>query len=149
MKELSIHTATIQDLDSVMEVETLCFGADAFNKRQLAYLITESRGPFYVAKENDRVVGYTCMLVNWRSGCLRIYSLAVHPERQGRGIAQQLLNKAFEYQLEKACPAVSLEVNVNNKPAISLYEKNGFKIISSREGYYTDGSSAFRMQRKI
>lgn len=43
---------------------------------------------------------------------------------------------------------VILEVNVNNKPAINLYQKLGFNIINTRKGYY-NGEDAYIMEKKV
>ena len=39
---------------------------------------------------------------------------------------------------------ITLEVAVNNEPAISLYKKFGFEIISTRKNYY-DNVDAYLM----
>jgi len=42
-----------------------------------------------------------------------------------------------------------LEVRVSNKPAISLYEKLGFKVLRVIRGYYSDGEDAYVMGRQL
>lgn len=55
-----------------------------------------------------------------------------------KGIAQELLNFVFK-EIDNNCDNISLEVNVNNNPAVNLYLKCGFKIVTVRKNYY--GSS--------
>ena len=43
---------------------------------------------------------------------------------------------------------VILEVNINNKPALNLYQKLGFNIINIRKGYY-NGEDAYIMEKKV
>jgi [ribosomal protein S18]-alanine N-acetyltransferase len=43
---------------------------------------------------------------------------------------------------------MTLEVNMNNQPAINLYGKMGFKIVANRERYYS-GENAYLMHRKV
>ena len=43
---------------------------------------------------------------------------------------------------------LTLEVNINNQPAINLYGKMGFKIVAKRERYY-NGETAYLMHRKV
>lgn len=43
---------------------------------------------------------------------------------------------------------ITLEVNQENIPAIKLYEKNGFKKVAIRKGYY-NGVDGILMERKI
>lgn len=60
-----------------------------------------------------------------------IHTFAVHPKFQNRGIAQKLLQFAKEYSIENNMKCIRLDVSVNNKPAIALYEKFGFQYIDT------------------
>lgn len=148
MEEYVIGPAHLSDIDSLLEIENACFGGDAFSRRQFTYLINRSKGFFYVVKESGRTVAYLCLLHNQRAGSLRIYSIAVHPEMRGRGIAQLLMDKCFECKRQVGAHTLRLEVNVNNPAAIELYKKNGLEICDLITGYYADGSNAFVMRIK-
>ena len=50
-KGVEIRQAVRSDLDSILEIETVCFGADSFSRRQLLYLITQAKGIFYVVTD--------------------------------------------------------------------------------------------------
>jgi len=88
-------------------------------------------------------------------GCLwaileeaHITILAIHPRFQGQGLGQALLwallTKAHYRQLERA----TLEVRDSNLPAVSLYNKFGFKEAGRRKRYYKDtGEDALVMWR--
>ena len=48
------------------------------------------------------------------------------------------------------CDNITLEVKIDNKPALKLYKNNEFKIVSVRKKYYKDGNTdAYLMQRKF
>ena len=123
-----LRLAEIDDIPSIVEIEQICFDKDSFSKRQFVYLISQAKGYFCVAEYQQRVGGYFSVLINQRACSLRIYSIAVHPQKQG-------------------LKRITLEVNVSNSPAIHLYEKNGFKCTSIKENYYHNGTSAYYMQR--
>ena len=60
---------------------------------------------------------------------LYIAHLAVQPDFRRKGIATILLEWAAAEAVRQNKPVLSLLVEMENKPAISLYEKFGFKII--------------------
>ena len=148
-KELEIRQAIRSDIDSILEIETVCFGADSFSRRQFLYLTTQAKGIFYVVTDKGKVIAYSSLISNTRTHNLRIYSIAVHPEARGRKLGQLLMEKAIgfarSYQLKK----ITLEVNVTNETAIGLYLKNGFEATRIIYNYYADGSNAYSMQRKV
>ena len=45
--------------------------------------------------------------------------------------------------------SIILEVNSQNYNAIKLYEKQGFKQISKRKAYYSDGNDALVLQKLL
>ncbi|HQB68816.1 MAG TPA: ribosomal protein S18-alanine N-acetyltransferase [Paludibacteraceae bacterium] len=144
-----IETGTLSHLPDVVALEKACFGADQFSKRQLAYLMTKAHGAFLVACYEARAVGYVSLVCRANSTSLRIYSIAVDPAFQGQHVGQFLLNRALQFAHEKQLQQISLEVNVNNAPAISFYQKNGFQTVGLIPAYYHDGSAAYRMRLDV
>ena len=53
------------------------------------------------------------------------------------GIGSKLLEELIK-KAEEASSLITLEVNEENKPAIHLYEKYGFKLLGKRKKYYKD-----------
>lgn len=74
-----------------------------------------------------------------------IITIGVHPDFRGTGIADALL---VLMEKEQGGKKIFLEVAENNKPARKLYERNGYKQISIRRGYY-DGIDAIIMQKDL
>jgi len=150
MSELfNIVPAQISDLDSVLEIEELCFTTDRFSRRQFRYLLLRAKSVFFVIKELDRVVASLILLRRANSSKLRIYSIAVHPDSRGKGVAQSLLNKAVSYAEKTGCRQIHLEVRQDNLPAIKLYEKEGFSKTGVISNFYSDGADAIIMVKKI
>ena len=59
----------------------------------------------------------------------------------------------MEYALEKSeelhYQNVNLEVRVSNVKAIALYQKFGFKNVSVRKRYYSNGEDAYLMIKEL
>lgn len=148
--EFVIDRAKTADIDAIVDIETLCFSKDKFSKRQLLYLINKACGACLVMRRNNgAVVAYASLLKRSTTHNLRIYSIAVHPQEQHQHIGQQLMEYIIGYGRQQKFREITLEVSVNNKSAINLYQKNGFKTIGIIENYYHDGSNAFRMLRSL
>ena len=144
-----IRRAGAPDLGEIVRIEQACFGADAFSRRQLSYLIRLARGACLVAVVSGKIAGYISLLARPRIANLRIYSVAVAPQARGLGIGQTLLDSAVEYAREQNAREISLEVSVANSAALALYRKNGFAVVSRIPGYYHDGGDGWRMKRLL
>ena len=58
---------------------------------------------------------------------------------------EELINLAKERKLKD----ITLEVNVNNIPAINLYKKYNFKEVGLRKNYYNNSEDAIIMTLKF
>jgi ribosomal-protein-alanine N-acetyltransferase len=65
-----------------------------------------------------------------------ILSVAVAGARRGRGLAHGLLTLHLRRLAGLGARTVFLEVDENNKPALRLYDRAGFRQISRRPNYY-------------
>ena len=144
-----IRQATRADLKAILTIENSSFEAERFTRSQLLYLMTKARGLFLVLELEEEIAGYLSVLTHKKHHSLRIYSIAVDPARRGMKLGQALIEKAIAYALELGLPALSLEVNTENSPAISLYARNGFEAVEILEDYYGKGESALKMIKKL
>lgn len=58
----------------------------------------------------------------------RIFSVAVHPDAQGRGVGGGLMSLGLHYLVSRRVNRVRLEVRPGNMPGVHLYQKMGFVI---------------------
>ena len=73
-----------------------------------------------------------------------IIDVVIDEEYRRKGYGQRLVEFVIHNNLGKR---IILEVSVNNKAAIGLYNKLGFREINTRKGYY-NGVDAVVMERK-
>ena len=146
---LFVRKAQQSDIPAILEIEWVCFREDSFSKEQFAYLISRSKGTFYVMMEGDRVIAYVSLLFHGGTHYLRIYSIAVHPDFRGRKLGQLLMEQTIATAHDCKAAKITLEVKVTNTPAIRLYMKNGFIPVGVKPAYYHDGSDAIYMQRTL
>ena len=70
-----------------------------------------------------------------KSAAIELTYIGVAAGHQGKGLGQALLNRFIEQSRSKGYHSVALSVEAENKTALALYEKSGFKII----GTFTEG----------
>jgi ribosomal-protein-alanine N-acetyltransferase len=144
VERLSVREAKSEDLEEIYRIETVCFGADAYDPSLLLLYLNLSPDTFLVAEENGKIVGYVIGLVRkWGEG--HVVSLAVHPKQRRKGVATALMKELLRRFSDKGLKAARLEVRVSNEAAIKLYEKLGFKRVGIIERYYADGEDAYLM----
>ncbi|GGD34807.1 ribosomal-protein-alanine N-acetyltransferase RimI [Malaciobacter pacificus] len=128
-----IEIATTKDLNTLFDIENRVFANDSFalSKNSLRYHL--SNNIIYKIEQDEKIAGYILWLK--RKNYYRLYSLAIHPDFRGLGLASRLLEYSLE-NLDKE--KFSLEVKVSNLDAIRLYKKFGFKVSRILKDYYED-----------
>lgn len=100
-----------------------------------------------VAEQQGTLVAAIAFLLRRGSAVARLYTLAVHPDARGQGLAQRMLTAAIA-QLPRRCTTLSLEVRRAN-PARHLYERWGLTVVADLPGYYADGGAGLRMRAPL
>lgn len=67
------------------------------------------------------------MIGNFKKGEMYISNIAVLPAFRDKGFGSELLDNIEKVALEKGCNNIVLDVDVDNKKAISLYRRLGFQ----------------------
>lgn len=77
---------------------------------------------------------------------VRIFSIAVQPNFQGKGVGKALLNQARKIAADHGAERISLEASIDNKKLISWYKNEGFESVELLEDYYEEGRDGLRMK---
>ncbi|PNG25861.1 GNAT family N-acetyltransferase [Methylocella silvestris] len=146
---MMVRPATAQDLAAIERIENAVFEGDRLTRRSLRYFLTAKRSLMLTLATQDEVVGYS--LVGLRKGSLkaRLYSIALDPKQHGRGLGRMLLRASERAAEAHGARFLRLEVRTDNKSAIALYEKNGYRIFGRYEDYYEDGGEAIRLEKPL
>ncbi len=134
-----IREMTLEDIPEVLEIDRVSF-SNPWPERSYRYELTDNpAAQLFVANLDDgTLVGF---LGYWLFGDeVHISTFAVHPEFRMQGIGEGLLKNALASAVDKEVHVATLEVRESNDTAISLYEKFGFKVVGSRDGYYRDNN---------
>lgn len=86
-----------------------------------------------IAPDGIEVLG--CLVVRYRINRKSIkrnwwiYGVFIKENQRGKGLGKLLMDKAIEFMISNNANSIFLYVEKENKPAINLYNKYGFKII--------------------
>ena len=93
---------------------------------------------------DNKLVGFIHLTKSFE--IVDIINVVVDSNYRRKGIANELIKYCMNYFADVV--SFMLEVNVNNVSAISLYEKNNFKVIHKRGKYYGN-DDALIMKRDV
>ncbi|WP_437884071.1 ribosomal protein S18-alanine N-acetyltransferase [Pseudomonas sp. LRF_L74] len=128
---VSFRPMNMADLTRVLEIE------------QAAFSHPWTRGIF-----EDGLRSYDCWVmfedgVQVGHGVIQVIideahllNITVHPQRQGKGLGQQLLEHLMRRAMTLKAGECFLEVRASNQSAYRLYERYGFNEIGKRRDYY-------------
>ncbi len=123
---MSVRLADEEDLEKALEIEKLSFSSPW----TYDFLGNLSKNIFLVFG-SQTIYGFLIAGCCHKNINATILKVAVHPEHRRKGIATNLLQKLFEILKTRQIVEVDVVVKELWKPAMSLYKKVGFKIIST------------------
>ncbi len=130
-----IREANIDDYDDIKNIARLISND---------YIIPKSVvSKIYVYEHADEIQGF--ISINNLVNEVEIIDIAVLKKYQNNSVGSKLI----DFIISNINVDIFLEVNVNNKAAIKLYEKYNFKIINTREKYYKDEDAYIMKRNKI
>ncbi|MFN0248099.1 MAG: ribosomal protein S18-alanine N-acetyltransferase [Kofleriaceae bacterium] len=133
-----IESATIADLDAVLEIERHSFHSAWTRESFERELATPHARIDVVRDDRARVVAFHSYWLVAASAELHVLSIATHPDYRRRGVGGRLLAHAFAAARAIGATLATLEVRKGNAPAIALYERSGFRTVHVRARYYQD-----------
>ncbi|MBC8210352.1 MAG: GNAT family N-acetyltransferase/peptidase C39 family protein [Gammaproteobacteria bacterium] len=149
----TLRVASPNDLERLLLIENTCFSSDFLSRRSFQRFLRPGAHDMLVAdvevRGKPQLIGYVLALYRTGTSLARLYSIAILPDYQGQGLAQQLVLAIEQAGRERQCAYMRLEVHVNNEAAIKTYNKLRYQMIDEIENYYDDGSNALRMEKRI
>lgn len=128
------------------ETDNLTFGAEGMpvsveaEKRFIQSYLDDDRSAMLLAWDGDDIVGCgSLMCMNRRMSHRAGIAISVKKSEWGKGIGSALMDRMIAQALKAGIEIISLEVRVDNKRAIHLYEKYGFRIIGTFPAFFKIG----------
>jgi ribosomal-protein-alanine N-acetyltransferase len=143
----TLREAHWADIPALALLERDLFAHDAWAEPTWwAELAGRPRRDYVVLTDTDGILGYAGL--DHGGDIADVMTIAVAPRAQGRGIGRQLLEELERRARARGAAHVILEVRADNAPAIGLYERAGFTVLSTRRRYYQPGDVDAIVMRK-
>ena len=135
-----ICRAIVPDIPEILAIERSVYaGKMPWDFDNFKNEINKRRSTLYlVARYNDELVAFAGIDFRRTNNIAHITNVAVAPNHQKKGLGRKLLKVMIEKAYEQKCKGIALEVREKNENAKKLYRDLGFKILSSKQNYYTD-----------
>lgn len=144
-----IRDATLVDLDALVEVENRCFDSDRLSRRNFRYLLTKGNAETVADEEDGVIRGYAMLLFNTGTSLARMYSLAVDPAHQRKGIASALLRASEDSARAHDAVTLRLEIRKDNAASIGIFKRHGYREFGLYTDYYEDHMDALRFEKSL
>ena len=129
--EIKIIEAAPENTADILKIEQACF-TTPWSEQSIAESLQNKNTHFYLALADGETAGY--MGVQIFSGEGYVTNIATLPRFRRRGVASALMQRTMENEME----FLTLEVRESNTPAISLYQRLGFKEVGKRPRFYRE-----------
>ncbi len=144
-----IREVRADDLDALLELESISFESDRLSRRSFVRWIKGENRVFLVLEYEGALVGYGLVLLHRGTRLARLYSIALNPKTRGQGFGRMLLQALEEEAVAEGRLFMRLEVSKQNPAAIKLYQRLGYTVFGELPDYYEDHTDALRMQKRI
>ena len=139
-----IRKIEFKDIEDIIKLENETLNT-TLGEEMLKIAVTSSMAYYYVYIENNKIIGYISS--SFDDVTIEILNFCVDKKYQHKGIGTKLISHLFTELLNKGANNSILEVRESNIKAISFYERIGYKKISIRKNYYSNGENAYVLQK--
>jgi len=142
---MRIRRAKDGDLPSILSIERLSFTPQvAFSEDMLSFFL---RTGVTLVAEEGKIQGFVMGAASGDWG--KVITLDVNPLNRRKGAGFVLMESLEQELLAAGAKVVQLEVSVENKDALALYSKLGYKEAARLENYYGRGKDASLMWKRL
>ena len=146
MINYEIREATNKDIPSLLELEQSFLAP--WPRKYIEYeLNVNPVNTFLVVTLMEKIVGFIDYWITYDSAT--ISQIAIKNEYRRQGLGTKLLQEMYDDCYAKKVRNITLEVRTNNKSAVLLYEKFGFKNVLVKPHYYDNGDDAYYMMLEV
>lgn len=139
-----IRYFNLNDIDRIYELGEY-FGDNFKKTNDLKEIYKNKYTKILVYEEKEKILGF--IMYTELEDSVDIINIIVDEQFRKKKVASCLIDYMIS-DLNNTVKLITLEVRKSNIPAINLYQKFGFEIVSIRKNYYKD-EDAYLMSRRL
>jgi [ribosomal protein S18]-alanine N-acetyltransferase len=151
---LQVRKYQSEDFPRLLEIDQTCFVEGiAYSKEEMRYFLSLPTAISLVGAQGENVMGFI-IADRFRPrrasrSMGKIITIDVVPQAQHSGLGTLLMSQAEAELKQAGCDYVSLEVAVDNEPALRFYKKHGYAVLKVLPRYYLDSIDGLLMGKKL
>src|SRR5215467_3387724 len=143
-----------EDFSRLLEIDQSCFVEGiAYSKEEMRYFLGIPTAISLVGLQDNEIMGFviTDRFRPRRASRFvgKIITIDVAPPAQHSGLGTLLMSSAEDGLKQAGCDYVSLEVAVDNEPALNFYKKHGYSVLKVLPRYYLDSIDGLLMGKRL
>jgi ribosomal-protein-alanine N-acetyltransferase len=145
---LPIRTITMADLGPLEVLDKKCFSdAVRYNRFAFDYYLSIPNSIGLLKAENKKLFGFI-ITAPISDDIFNIVTIDIDPEFRRKGIGSELILAVKRILKRWEIQKITLQVSIDNVPAIQFYMKHGFEIVEELPKYYPD-NDGYQMEYVI
>ena len=150
MAKTLIRRARNADFPRLLAIDQASFPPGvAYQSEELFYFITRPEAETIVLEHDRKIAAFLIMDLNLRRSMATMITLDVLRDYRQRGYGSRLLQRSEEILMHAGIQRYELQVDVENKEAISFYKKHGFRKVGTLKRYYANNHDAYVMVKTL
>lgn len=133
LARLSIAPATVDDLETIVEIEKRAYPVP-WSRDQLLAVFQQKVIRLKLLLDEEVLIGYAFVSIVLDEG--HLLHITVDPLYHGKRLGHYLLDAIIKMGEREKLATLFLEVRAGNDPARRLYDRIGFNQVGLRKGYY-------------
>jgi ribosomal protein S18 acetylase RimI-like enzyme len=151
---LQVRKYQSADFDRLLQIDQTCFVEGiAYSEEEMRYFLGMPTAISLVGLQKEKIMGFV-IADRFRPrrasrSVGKIITIDVMPPAQHSGLGTLLMSSAEAGLKQAGCDYVSLEVAVDNEPALNFYKKHGYSVLKVLPRYYLDSIDGLLMGKRL
>jgi ribosomal-protein-alanine N-acetyltransferase len=129
----SVEPATLADAPRLAQLHGASFHR-GWGEGEFESMLRESNTLVHRLRLKRKTIGFAVSRIGADEA--ELLSIAIDEHCRGQGLSRHLLLTHLGHLAGRGVRTIFLEVEENNRPALSLYKRAGFTVVGRRERYY-------------